>query len=834
MTPEELIRRLLFLDLKYNADKLGFIEDFTFSVSETFLIECIGALDELSRLNTERSQKMLIALSSLIWTYRRPEWDGLKDYLILFLSRAGFGPSSIMVDKDYDSDTQKYSNSFSLVNNLAVTLNQIQYEVHISKKSFLLTQFQRKIWDEIDLNKLMGISAPTSAGKSFVILLKCIDLLLKKHGTVIYIVPTLSLVSQVAADFKKILTDFQLDQYDIKTTFSNQEQSETTIYVLTQEKAISSFSQSKTPFQAVRILVIDEIQNVERVADADDQRAKVLYDLMMELREKTKLDHIIISGPRIENIDRLGFSIFGINAVKNETNSSPVMSLTYSIIQKKKEYFLTLHSDVLDGPIQTKITNPEKIRGYGQSLYTEPFLDYLKHLVEGLGQENNIIFSPTAKASRQIAEKISSVYDKTDSPYLLEMSAFLAESVHPNFSLCNTIKNGIAYHHGKMPTNARILVEDAIRKNYIKNIVCTTTLLQGVNLPVQNIIVRNPNLFVKAMGGKSPKLSNYEMSNLRGRAGRLLKDFIGRTFVLDETSFEVVKEDNQMNLFGSPTKEIKVGYREKFNDHKSEIKNDLINTIGNNPINKGYSYLNTYIRQSILKNGSQSGILLARVGIELSQSEINDIYQSLSVLDISAEICGMNRYWDPVDLAFLKKEADNISLPTSVSDASISYQLKRIIAFYKRNLPVYADRHFNVAEIEGSDILLTKCILAENWLKEHSLKRILDTAYYTDSERIELAIADLQNKISFGLPMLIKPLYDIKHPGSMFPRFLEMGAYHPITRRMIELNIPRETAIHIRQNYDIRDDTGVKELITELKKIKPLLSYWHQIQLNLI
>ncbi len=33
------------------------------------------------------------------------------------------------------------------------------------------------------------------------------------------------------------------------------------------------------------------------------------------------------------------------------------------------------------------------------------------------------------------------------------------------------------------------------------------------------------------------ELSNYEMANLRGRAGRLLKDFIGRTYVLDESAF---------------------------------------------------------------------------------------------------------------------------------------------------------------------------------------------------------------------------------------------------------------------------------------------------------
>ncbi|MBB6454872.1 replicative superfamily II helicase [Salirhabdus euzebyi] len=73
----------------------------------------------------------------------------------------------------------------------------------------------------------------------------------------------------------------------------------------------------------------------------------------------------------------------------------------------------------------------------------------------------------------------------------------------------------------------------------INKVVCTTTLMQGVNLPAKNIITRNPNLFIKAKSaGDNPKLTGYEFSNLRGRAGRLMNDFVGRSIVLDEPAFE--------------------------------------------------------------------------------------------------------------------------------------------------------------------------------------------------------------------------------------------------------------------------------------------------------
>ena len=79
--------------------------------------------------------------------------------------------------------------------------------------------------------------------------------------------------------------------------------------------------------------------------------------------------------------------------------------------------------------------------------------------------------------------------------------------------------------------HVRRTLEKAIVSKQINNVVCTTTLMQGVNMPAQNIIIRNPHLYLKKTD-TAAELSNYEMANLRGRAGRLLKDFIGRTYVL--------------------------------------------------------------------------------------------------------------------------------------------------------------------------------------------------------------------------------------------------------------------------------------------------------------
>ncbi|MBI1224106.1 MAG: DEAD/DEAH box helicase [Bacteroidetes bacterium] len=834
ITPNEILSILLNLELRSNASKLKFIDEgFDDGLDEDFLIESISVLNELSIRNDELSKKQLIGISSLLWTYRNPSWSGLKDYLILFLSRAGFGPTSVMADPEYSPLEKTYSFSESLINQFAVTLAHLKNEVIVGEKLFLLSDFQKEIWEAVDTNQLLGISAPTSAGKSFVILLKAIDLLIKKEGVVIYVVPTLSLVTQVLIDFRNALNEFGLLDYPLESTFSGSFMPDNAIYVLTQEKAISAFSQKNIPFQNIRLLIIDEIQNVERVADSDDQRSKVLFDLMIELRNTSNIDHIIISGPRIVNIDKLGTSIFGINSEKKETDASPVFNLTYSISKKRSKFYLQVHSELLENSCEVEITNKNQIQGYGNVLYNDKFLGYLSLLIDNFySEESNLIFSPTSPTCSKIADYIADLKSEIDDSYLRELSNFIASTIHPEYGLVNTVKKGVAYHHGKLPSHVRLLVEDGIKNKSIKTVACTTTLLQGVNLPVQNIIIRNPNLFIRDIEG-SVKLSNYELANLRGRAGRLLKDFIGRTYMLDESSF-IDEEGKQLELFKDESKELSVGYSAKYKENREKIEFDLLNGIGKTASNEDYSFLTTYIRQVVFKYKNNSRIYLERVGINIDEPQLNTILQLLISLEVSEELCSRNRYWDPIDLNKLYLINDTIEIPTSASEENISYKLRKLVLFFKIEFPIYYEKYFGINEHEGSNKILSVCIMAENWLKEKSLFDIFSNQFYANSKQIEEAIGLIQNKISYGLPLLLKPLYDIKEPEGMFIRFVEMGAYTPLVRRFIELNIPRETAIYLNKNFSFQEIENKQALINQLREIKKDLSYWYKIQLNTI
>lgn len=73
--------------------------------------------------------------------------------------------------------------------------------------------------------------------------------------------------------------------------------------------------------------------------------------------------------------------------------------------------------------------------------------------------------------------------------------------------------HGILSHHGNTPHGIRLAVEHAMRYDLVRFVVCTSTLAQGVNLPIRYLIVTSVY-----QGRERIKVRDFH--NLIGRAGR--------------------------------------------------------------------------------------------------------------------------------------------------------------------------------------------------------------------------------------------------------------------------------------------------------------------------
>lgn len=115
--------------------------------------------------------------------------------------------------------------------------------------------------------------------------------------------------------------------------------------------------------------------------------------------------------------------------------------------------------------------------------------------------------------------------------------------------------------------------------------------------------------------------------------------------------------------------------------------------------------------------------------------------------------------------------------------------------------------------------------LCMKWAQELSLHDILDEQKYSEEDgenEIEKTIQILQNVVSFNIPLLLKPIFDIKNPESVFLTCMQSGAMNNVTKKLIELGVPRETALYIYRGFfkerkiDTNDDLELEKNIRDL------------------
>lgn len=837
----KVLNSWLEIDLNYIADKMGFFHADDV-VSEELIYSTIRCLDYETSVSQVPSVNYVITIIALMWEYVDHKRYDLRKLIVKFLSRIGYPTSAIIADENFDKKNCVFSSLDSPIEHLLTTLNQERNNISVNGHKYLLTDFQMKIWNSMDKEKLIGISAPTSAGKSFVILLKLLDKLCKENFDIVYIIPTLSLLNQVSEDFNKTIKRLDIPNCLVSNSFVEKENKiQNNIFILIQEKAISAFSDERNTFSKDIILVADEIQNIERIKEDNDERAKVLFDTLNEFRYKENVRQIIISGPRIDDIGTTGKSIFGLETTDITSTDSPVLNLTYSICEDSIGYCLKQYCGLTENAIKKPISNTQLIEGYGKKTYDEKFLSYLNVIVNKFKGQQNIIFSPTSTTARKIACFLDA--DNADNLNITELIEYYKTTIHPNYSMCKTLKKGIAYHHGKLPDHVRRTIENAIHNKWVTNIACTTTLLQGVNLPTQNIIIRNPYLYLRKKAD-STELSNYEMANLRGRAGRLLKDFIGRTFVLDETSFANSDGYEQMTMFDDVTKELPTGYGERFDKYYDDIERVISTDIPVDNSMKKYGDLVSYIRQSVLRYGNKARQKMQNVGVKLKKEQIAAIILKLEELSVSRDVCLKNRYWDPFVLDVIYKNYTE-NVPNHPKERGASTKLNRMLKFlrdtpetsvmYEKNIP-------NLLRSGSGRSFL--CKLCMQWATETSLSDILSKRKYTNdkiADEIEDTIEILQNTVSYKVPLLLKPIFDISNSESSFLSCMQAGAYNKVSRILIEIGVPRECALYLNEklfaDYNIKDKSDI-DIENEIRKklicSKGKLPYWIGVQLDFL
>ncbi|WP_237184682.1 DEAD/DEAH box helicase [Raoultella ornithinolytica] len=394
--------------------------------------------------------------------------------------------------------------SLSTTSAILGDIRKIVQTIPSSELSF--TNRQYDIYNEILTNNFFSFSGPTSLGKSFVIKNCAIDLL-NKFQMIVFILPTKALLEEYLVDFRAMLNERKIEHVNVTKSVSGVKVDTKNIMIFTQERYNNFLYEANLNDIKVDVLFIDE---AHKLADKSSRRSMTLYKVISHSLEKYSNLKLVFSSPVITN-PQIFFKYFNITGCSLSITESPVaQSLFFANIGNKEyKYFDTVTKTVVDLNVSDTFDS-----------------DFDLILKIGSNHDSNLIYvsskSQCVNKAIEFAEYLNSkkIPLKVDDE-LINEAKLISDFIHKDFSLPHLLKYGIAYHHGNLPSFIRKRIEFLYANKKIKYIFCTSTLLEGVNLPTKNVFIYP---FGKANSNSGFSLDFW---NLAGRAGRYKNELTG-------------------------------------------------------------------------------------------------------------------------------------------------------------------------------------------------------------------------------------------------------------------------------------------------------------------
>ena len=139
------------------------------------------------------------------------------------------------------------------------------------------------------------------------------------------------------------------------------------------------------------------------------------------------------------------------------------------------------------------------------------------------GSHQNIVYCNTVNYTLKFSVNFAQSLPDLNNGKLEKLIKIVSTSIHKEYYLIDCLRKGVAYHFGNLPQTIREGIEELFKEGVIKYLFCTSTLLEGVNLPAKNIFY-----FSEKIGQR--KMDDIDFWNLSGRAGRLTIDLSGNIF----------------------------------------------------------------------------------------------------------------------------------------------------------------------------------------------------------------------------------------------------------------------------------------------------------------
>ncbi|MEU3907937.1 DEAD/DEAH box helicase [Streptomyces goshikiensis] len=409
--------------------------------------------------------------------------------------------------------------------NLAVTMPTSAGKTHIAEWAILHALTGTSAGDDSSLGMLLRFMDPPLA---------------------VYVVPTRALAAQVE---RHLAASLELVGLRVSSLFGGAEHVRyethlldvTDVLVVTTEKLDLLLRNTPETASRLRLVLVDEGHSIDRSA-----RGLRLEMVLTRIRRTTPLARIVLLSavlPNGEDIARwLEPAAEGSNHAEIDWSPSQLRTGVFSWWGQEKDgqsggiqYGTAQGDDFFVPRVLTRHVNRTRLSPRDAKDVAAALALHFERLGPVLISTTQPAYAQaTAHALQKALGKAGAPVLGTDSsprygPTLREqrmtLSEQIAEHLGDEHDLTTMVVQGIAYHHGTVPQTVRHLLEHAYRGGVLRILCATSTLSQGMNLPVKTVLVHST-------WRSRTQIPVREFWNAAGRAGRAFQETEGHVVLI--------------------------------------------------------------------------------------------------------------------------------------------------------------------------------------------------------------------------------------------------------------------------------------------------------------
>lgn len=701
---------------------------------------------------------------------------------------------------------------------------------------------QKKVYQRLK-DEYFSYSGPTSMGKSF-IMRKFIKAQVQTgvKNNYALLVPTKALINEIRS---QTINDMKsdLEKYNYRVVTSSGEialkEKHNFIFILTPERML--YLLIERPDLKIDYIFIDEAHKLS----GKNRRAPFYYQVVnLLLNRNQPHPHFIFASPNVPNPE-----VYLRLLSAESANKERSLASTYSPVVQVK-FFV----DENEGKISVYNERANKVIDIGALPEVDNLLNYCLHNIHlnkngAKNQQTIVFYGSKQKAIDNAINYAANLEDKNDAR-LNELARDIEREIHSDYYLAKIIRRGVAYHIGYLPSAVRMRIEDLFREGSISTMFCTSTLLEGVNLPADNLLI---------MGSKisRSKMTPIDFRNLIGRVGRIEYNLHGNVFFVSEKN--KTKKEEYIKLLDKNVPE-QVLSIESSNVLKKAEKEAIVETLVSGSVSiekqKGISeevYLMmrkfalilvndiTHNRNSIIKREFEE-YLTAEDEQKIREAFLNKTVQQDDDINIS------------VDQTSNLVRAIQNGLAYPEKDSSGKFVYNDILNFLEQLCSIFKWEQYESTTLgrvkDGQHTLLRwYAVILSQWMEGHGLSFIISralnfrkenphsfwynykqTTYKDDLPHRNSVISDtlevIENIILFSISnyfLRFSNEYKRVHGATEFDNnwyeYVEYGTTSPLTILLQRHGFSRETSTYIRNNkteYVLEDEEGKLKLRSSL------------------